>query len=154
MEELEKAKKRSWGKTKHRGKPSLSEVDHSVLGPVTEPNKRIRTFEEPTQIDLQHPELMDNDSLVKTLRDVKVPIPMYPDGTPSRERLIYLFKKHVTPQPQRSKVSRSSKSWRKSSNLQSKSNCITHTGLVDDMEIDNTELANTEQVPSPISRKR
>ena len=129
-------------------------MDDDVLDPAPELNKMTRTIVEPTQIDLQHPDLMNNDSLVKYLRDIKVPIPMYPDGTPSRERLIYLFKKHVTPQPQRSKVSRSSRSWRKTSNLQSKSNCITNTGLVDDMEVDSIECPNTEQVPSSKSRKR
>ena len=52
-------------------------------------------------VDLQQPELLSSEALVRVLAERKVPIPVYPDGKPSRERLVYLFRRHVTPRPQR-----------------------------------------------------
>ncbi len=51
--------------------------------------------------DLQHPELLSDDRLVNVLAGMRVQVPVCSDGRPSRERLSYLFRKHVTPQPQR-----------------------------------------------------
>lgn len=101
-------KKRAWGKTKNRGKgPPETEAVESDVEMVGEPVKRIKLSNEEknTQhsIDLQHPELMSDSVLVEALSSIKVPIPIYSDGRPSRERLIYLFKEHVTPRPQRTK---------------------------------------------------
>lgn len=113
----ERPRKRAWGKTKNRGKgPPLVDPLDSDMDTPEEPVKRIKinTFEEPNHhqtIDLQSPELMSDSVLVEVLSTFKVPIPVYSDGTPSRERLIYLFKKHVTPQPQRTRGS--GRFWRK-----------------------------------------
>lgn len=52
-------------------------------------------------MDLQQPELMSDERLVEALKRIKVPIPVYADGQPSRERLLYLYKTNVWPQPQR-----------------------------------------------------
>ena len=53
------------------------------------------------EVDLQQPELMSDFALVEALKKIKVPIPVYADGRPSRERLLYLFRQHVIPRPQR-----------------------------------------------------
>lgn len=45
--------------------------------------------------------MISNDDLIKSLVQIKVPIPRYDNGEPSRERLIHLFKQHVIPRPQR-----------------------------------------------------
>ncbi len=93
-----RVKRRAWGKTRHREKMDPMEVeetldqDKSSLRPG--PSKA-------DLIDLQHPELLTNDRLVEVLSGMRVQIPVYSDGEPSRERLIYLFRKHVTPRPQR-----------------------------------------------------
>ena len=102
----ERPRKRAWGKTKNRGKEtSGANLVDSPTESCGEAVKRIKLSEEPAQqglsVDLQHPERMDDATLVAVLSNIKVPIPVYSDGAPSRERLIYLFKKHVTPQPQR-----------------------------------------------------
>lgn len=52
-------------------------------------------------LDLQQPELLSSEALVRVLSERSVPVPVYPDGRPSRERLVYLFRRHVTPRPQR-----------------------------------------------------
>ncbi len=103
----EKQRKRAWGKTKNRGKgPPVVETIEGDTDTSREPAKKIKLMSDEETInkqaiDLQYPELMTDSTLVAMLSNMKVPIPVYPDGTPSRERLIYLFKKHVTPQPQR-----------------------------------------------------
>lgn len=155
---MEKTKKRAWGKTRHRGrKPPSESEDDSTLVPLSEPIKKVKTFEEPDtliQIDLQHPELMSNDFLVKALGNIKVPIPIYPDGTPSRERLIYLFKKHVTPQPQRARTTRS-KPWRKNSNKNIATNTVSlHTmKAANGLSSSPISWSTTENIFSP-PRKR
>lgn len=68
---------------------------------LTRLSKRISASSSNAQ-DTQHPELMSNQTLVDRLSEMKVAIPVYPDGQPSRERLLYLFRKHVSPKPQRS----------------------------------------------------
>ncbi len=117
----ERPRKRVWGKTKNRGKgpPELEtvECDMELVG---NPIKRIKLSNDGKgssqhSVDLQHPELMSDSVLVKALSDIKVPIPIYSDGTPSRERLIHLFKKHVTPRPQRTRDE--GRFWRKQSGL-------------------------------------
>ena len=54
-----------------------------------------------SNLELQQPELMSDFDLMESLKKIKVPIPVYSDGRPSRERLIYLFRQHVMPRPQR-----------------------------------------------------
>jgi len=54
-----------------------------------------------SSLDLQQPELMSNERLVEALAKIKVPIPVYSDGSPSRERLLYLYRTYILPQPQR-----------------------------------------------------
>lgn len=98
------AKKRAWGKPRQREKIAI--IDRIELMEVDEPpketpnvNPRPKTHE----IDLQHPELLGTETMVEILSEMRVLIPVYPDGEPSRERLIYLFRKHVTPRPQRTR---------------------------------------------------
>ncbi len=106
MTEDGKSRKRAWGKTKHRGKgPPVAETESMECNDASAV-KRIKlnddtSRESSSKIDLQHPELMSNTTLVSLLSEYKVPIPVYADGTPSRERLMYLARKHITPQPQR-----------------------------------------------------
>ncbi len=54
-----------------------------------------------TSVDLQHPEFLSTAKLVNLLKERKVPIPVYEDGSTSRDRLLFLFKQHVVPRPQR-----------------------------------------------------
>ncbi len=108
--------KRSWGKTKQRDEVTI--INHEkikgTLQRIAEENKRSQsilkkgstTNSKSTGVDLQYPELMSNDALVAALKRIKVPIPVYPDGTPSRERLMYLYKNNVLPRPQRSRWKR------------------------------------------------
>ena len=92
--ELEKvAKRRSWGKPRQREK--IASVDNMEMDEV------MGQSEAHAKVDLQHPEMMKTEGLVEVLTSMKVPIPVYSDGRPSRERLVYLFRKHVTPRPQR-----------------------------------------------------
>lgn len=108
MAAKEKAKRR-WGKSRHREKITI--VDRMEIEDTLQKfAEEVKSFKErrdavPTpknhELDLQHPELMSDFTLVEALKKIKVPIPVYSDGTPSRERLIYLFRQHVTPRPQR-----------------------------------------------------
>ena len=95
-------KRRSWGK-RHKGKViSLDQMDIEELTKL-QTSKRIHSSDNSSSAeDKQHPELMSNQALVNRLSEMKVAIPVYSDGQPSRERLLYLFWKHVTPKPQRS----------------------------------------------------
>ena len=105
--EVKSTKRRSWGRASKREKITIidrMDIEDTLQKIRTESkqnaekdNTRIKTG----SINLQHPELMDNSTLVECLKRIKVPVPTYPDGTLSRVRLLYLFRKHVTPQPQR-----------------------------------------------------
>ena len=102
--ELERSgtgKRRSWGKPRHKEK--LVSIDHMDVAELTRQEENTPHSSNPGA-GLQHPELMSNQTLIGQLSAMKVAIPVYSDGQPSRERLLYLFRKHVSPQPQRSGV--------------------------------------------------
>lgn len=97
-------KRRSWGKARSKEKIHIvDQMEVDVLVKEASPVDKLTdgTCMATTSVDFQHPELMGSESLVAILSGMRVPIPVYEDGKPSRERLIYLFKKHVTPRPQR-----------------------------------------------------
>ncbi len=97
-------KKRSWGRTVQRetinivGNMEIETQDTLVNIHI---KNDAASQEGESTIDLQHPELLDTDSLVNLLKERRVPIPVYENGSASRERLIFLFRKHVVPRPQR-----------------------------------------------------
>ena len=97
--EPEAKKRRSWGKPRHREK--IASVDNMEVDEVVGQSTVVEHDVRDIDIDLQHPEMMKTERLVEILTRMKVPIPVYPDKRPSRERLVYLFRKHVTPRPQR-----------------------------------------------------
>ena len=72
----------------------------SLVAPRSDTSQNVAGF------DLKLPELMNNDELVGALKRIKVPIPVYADGRPSRERLLYLYKTNVMPRPQRNRWKR------------------------------------------------
>lgn len=162
--------KRRWGKSRHREKITIvdrMEIE-DTLQKFAEEEKSFKDRHEvastPTndEPDLQQPELMSDFALVEALRKIKVPVPVYADGTPSRERLIYLFRQHVTPRPQRMRQGRRPfrRRDRKLKRLQAasvKSNEAEHVA----MEVDGAaELENFWAVKSdgswvlPLQRKR
>ena len=109
MASSEKAKRR-WGKTRNRDKITI--VDRMEIEDTLQKfAEEVKSFKErheaastPKQnhgVDLQQPELMSDFALIEALTKIKVPIPVYADGRPSRERLLYLFRQHVIPRPQR-----------------------------------------------------
>ena len=109
MTSAEKAKRR-WGKTRNRDKITI--VDRMEIEETLQKfAEEVKSFKErhevastPKQnheLDLQQPELMSDFALVEALKKIKVPIPVYADGRPSRERLLYLYRQHVMPRPQR-----------------------------------------------------
>ena len=107
--------KRRWGKTRQKEKIHVFDQAHTqqlISSAIKERSKLEQSdthvdkaLKNSDKVDLQHPELLSNSTLVETLTQRRVPIPVYQDGTPSRERLLHLFRKHVTPRPQRSSVS-------------------------------------------------
>ena len=112
---LEQTKaKRRWGKSRHREKITIvdrMEIEETLQKFASEVKERHSVAPSPDQekeetVDLQQPELMTDFALVEALKKIKVPIPVYSDGTPSRERLLYLFRQHVLPRPQRARRGR------------------------------------------------
>lgn len=98
--------KRRWGKSRNREKITIvdrMEIEDTLLKIAAEDKERRNVAPSPEKqdLDLQQPELMTDFALVEALKKIRVPIPVYSDGTPSRERLIYLFRQHVVPRPQR-----------------------------------------------------
>lgn len=89
------AKRRSWGKCRQKEKVLC--IDHMDVAELTKTNKS--TYNRSRSEDLQHPELMSNQTIVDHLSEMKIVIT---DRELSRERLFYLFRKHVSPKPQRS----------------------------------------------------
>ena len=98
-------KKRAWGKSKEQDKITIIENMELELPdkPKLDDSRTVIDEDRKEVIDLQHPEMLSNERLVKVLSEMKVSIPVYQNGSPSRERLIYLFHKHVIPRPQRKK---------------------------------------------------
>ena len=97
-------KKRCWGKSTQREKISIVEnmeleVPDRVV--ISSFNTQSTSTGREKSVDLQHPELLSNEVLVRLLTERLVPIPVYENGSASRERLVYLFRKHVVPRPQR-----------------------------------------------------
>ena len=97
-------KRRSWGRA--RSKEKIAIVDQMEVDVLVKETGSVDKLTDVTcmatdSVDFQHPEIMSSESLVAILSQMRVPIPVYEDGKPSRERMIYLFKRHVTPRPQR-----------------------------------------------------
>lgn len=141
-----KAKRRSWGKTKPREEISIinHEKIEETLKAIAEETKHSEVSLERSSsnlTDLQYPELMSNDALVTRLKYIKVPIPVYPDGKPSRERLLHLYKVHVLPRPQRAK-------WR---NRKKKNGGMSQD---DQMEVDDWSVKADGNSSTILQRKR
>ena len=119
----EKKEKRSWGRTKHKEVTVINQekIEETLQSLAEEVKQReLASSVSYTSsasgapgpagagegVDLQYPELMSDDALAAVLKRIKVPIPVYPDGRPSRERLLYLFKTNVLPRPQRNQRKR------------------------------------------------
>lgn len=109
MASTEKSKRR-WGKTRNREKITVvdqMEIEVTLqkfaeeVKSFKERHEEALTSKQDCELDLLQPELMSDFSLVEALKKIKVPIPVYADGRPSRERLLYLFRQHVIPRPQR-----------------------------------------------------
>ena len=149
--EVEKAvKRRSWGKARSREKIAVidqMEVDVLMKESSRSADKRAACVDT-SDIDLQHPELMASDTLTAILSQRRVPIPVYEDGNPSRERLVYLFKKHVTPQPQRDSYWRrpGRRGWRKKRRTDETPMEVDDTGAGD-------WVLNSDE-ETPVQRKR
>ena len=96
-------KKRAWGKSKEQDKVTIIENMELELPdkPKLDDSRTVIDEDRKEVTDLQHPEMLSNERLVKVLSEMKVPIPVYQNGSPSRDRLIYLFRKYVMPRPQR-----------------------------------------------------
>lgn len=106
-------KKRCWGKS-NREKINiienmeleiLDEVDCSSTSDLSaQANHMTISDNNDANIDLQHPELLTNAQMVDLFTERRVPVPVYEDGSYSRERLLFLFRKHILPKPQRKKL--------------------------------------------------
>ena len=98
------ARRRQWGKSRETGKVVI--VENMDLGA---PDKGIgekkmdgnggKSSEK--GLDLQHPEMLSTESLVRILTQYYVPIPAGTDDESNREKLMSLFRMHVQPRPQR-----------------------------------------------------
>lgn len=149
MAEQQRSRKRSWGKARHKEDITIinREKIEETLQTIAEEKKKAEVLppanhktggegggggDQSTGLDLQYPELMSNESLVAALRRIKVPIPVYPDGNPSRERLLYLYKTNVLPRPQRNR-SRGSRGQRRGQKVEQGEQGVT------EMDIDQTD---------------
>lgn len=95
------AKKRAWGRSRPTTDVLTTLLDNTEVEELISTTVREEKSSMHTTIDLQHPELISDDDLIKSLVQMKVPIHNHDSGEPSRERLIHLFKQHVIPRPQR-----------------------------------------------------
>ena len=147
-------KKRSWGKTKLREGVTVIDREkiEETLQIIAEETKKLQSSQERdnsaagtgSKSDLQYPELMSNDALVAALKRIKVPIPVYPDGTPSRERLMYLYKTNVLPRPQRN-------SWKRGRQRRN----VAEGGNVDMTEVDQQDnSAGWDETPGTVELQR
>lgn len=110
--------KRSWGKGRQREEVTIinREKIEETLQTLVEEAKKCKTASNSSnkattgtrtdEMDLQYPELMSDESLVTALKRIKVPIPVYPNGRPSRERLLHLYRTNILPRPQRNRRKR------------------------------------------------
>ena len=130
-------KRRSWRKQGPRDKHiSIDHMDLSVLTRIDENESTCPSITD--EVDLQHPELMSNLTLIAHLSRMKVAIP---DGQSGRNKLLNLFQKYVRPKPQRRVF------WRRRRRRP--------TG--EPMEVENTYSTGTDHSSSwdsPVSRKR
>ena len=92
-----KPKKRAWGKQRCRDKPvSIDQMDIETLTDV----EALRTRPSSScAVDLGHPELMTNETLMSHLTRMKVPN----SKGKSRKELLCLYLQHVCPKPQRTR---------------------------------------------------
>ena len=103
------AKRRVWGKPRERDKVVyVDQMEIELLSDASGTDANLNMGEshcsESKVVDLQRPELMANYQLVASLKEMRVPLPDPAGGEQSRERLLYLFKKHVMPRPQRNRL--------------------------------------------------
>ena len=102
-----KVRRRQWGKCREKEKILILEnMDLEIPDPIDKgigEKKRDGDGGKSSEksLDLQHPEMLSNQSLTDILTKHHIPIPVYSDGHPSRERLLYLFHIHIQPRPQR-----------------------------------------------------
>ena len=101
------ARRRQWGKSRETGKVVIVEnmdlgapdrVDEGI-GEKKRDGNGVKSSEK--GLDLQHPEMLSNESLVRILTQYYVPIPAGTDDESNREKLMSLFRMHVQPRPQR-----------------------------------------------------
>ena len=100
-------RKRAWGRSKHRNE--ITVVDEMEIELAEKESRECKKIRSDAKHGLHHPELMTNDELIAVLQKMRVPVPVYPDGNPNRERLVFLFRRHVTPRPQRTRQTRRSR---------------------------------------------
>ena len=108
--EGKQAKRRAWGKPREREKVVC--VDQMEIDKLAEETGTGIRLEETDQsgkaanevTNLQRPELMRNQQLMAALKKMGVPLPVSTSEKQSREQLLYLFKKHVMPRPQRKRL--------------------------------------------------
>ena len=87
-------KRRSWGKPRHRDVVNISNMDLDVA--------EAKVMERTSNLtDLQHPESLCSQTMIDILTSRKVTVTSGPDERPSRETILYLFRKYVVPRPQR-----------------------------------------------------
>lgn len=89
-------KRRSWRSGKQKHKKRYISIDNMDIVKVTNPESIIIKSK-----GLQHPERMSCETLIYHLTRMKV---VYPNEKHTRERLLYLFRTYVLPQPQRHKI--------------------------------------------------
>ena len=161
-------KRRSWGKSLQRDavtvldgnglKDTLKKLEEEARENKSRIKETLKVYNNGdsntnppslSSLELQQPELMSNDRLVDALTKIKVPIPVYPDGSPSRERLLYLYRTYVLPRPQRAR-----RQWRQARRRGKRKNdgqvykadasiaqdCWENGDVVEDMEVEAESL--------------
>lgn len=160
---VQKVKRRSWGKTRpkegiavinrERIEETLKSLDEEAKKPA--PKATQEGSGQNAGLNLQYPELMSDEDLVSALKRIKVPIPVYSDGRPSRERLLYLYRTNVLPRPQRAKSSWRTRQGRRRGVAGSQQE--NSQGGTDAMEVDQDDHSwslNGGNVDRVIQRKR
>ena len=99
-------RKRAWGRSKHRD--DITVADEKGIELAEKESREVKRTRRDTDSDLQYPEGMTNDELVAILKKMRVPLPVSTGENPSRESLLRLFRRHVTPRPQRTRRPRRS----------------------------------------------
>ena len=99
-------RRRAWGRPKRRDE--ITVVNEMEIELAEKESREAAKTKSDADSDLQRPEGMTNNELIAILEKMRVPIPVSTNEIPSRERLLYLFRRHVTPRPQRTRRSRRS----------------------------------------------